>query len=374
MRIGMMLRAIDEQGGIGVYTRNLVKELLTIDGDNEYILFYQSTNRMGCYKDYDNVTELLVRGSNKAYWDQIAIPYACAKEKVDLVFHPKFTVPLFAPCKAIMVVHGADWFMPEQSKFYPWWDVQYIRTVMPLYFKKASVVISVSELTTQNFNQVLNLPPGKVKTVYFGPARNFRPISDQSILDKVSNTYRLPDKFIFTLTKLRGGTRKNLNQLLSGYALYHQKTDSPIKLVIGGKDCHLFRQEYGMPEDGYGGDIIFPGWIDQEDLPSVYSLADTFLYPSNLEAFPIPVTEAMACGTPIITSNVNGLKEIAGDAALYVDPKDPTAISESIYQMLGNDDLRSSLSAKGRERAENFNWETCARKTLSIIEGLASDA
>jgi hypothetical protein len=262
----MMLRAYDEKGGVGVYTRNLVRELLDIDDQNHYLLFYRNAANMGRFARHKNVTERVVQAPNKAFWDQVAIPYACWRENVDLVFHPKFTAPLLAPCKAVMVVHGADWFIPGQAQFYRRWDVQYIRTVMPLYFKKCDVVISVSQLTTDNFNRVLNLPPGKVKTVYFGPARNFRRVSDKATLQRVRARYDLPEKFILTLTKRGGGGRKNLGQIFEAYARYHEGAETPHKLVIGGKDCHLFRAEYGVPKDSYGQDILFTGWIEQEVL------------------------------------------------------------------------------------------------------------
>jgi glycosyltransferase involved in cell wall biosynthesis len=366
-----MLRSLDEKGGIGIYTRNLVEELLTIDHKNQYVLFYRNAVNMGRFTYYPNVIERLVRAPHKALWDQIALPYACWQEKVDVVFHPKFTVPLFAPCKAIMVVHGADWFIPEQAQFYSHLDVQYIRIMMPLYFKKSAIVISVSQLTTDNFNRVLKLSPGKIKTVYFGPARHFKRVTDKLTLQAVKNRYNLPDKFILTLTKQGGAGRKNLGQIFKAYACYHRQTPSPHKLVIGGKDCHLFRTEYDLPKDGYGQDILFPGWIEQEELPAVYSLADLYLYPSNLEAFPIPITEAMACGTPIITSNVNGLKEIAGDAALLVEPSDTESISEAIERVLTDSHLRATLSAKGLAQSSKFTWEACAKKILAILEGLA---
>jgi glycosyltransferase involved in cell wall biosynthesis len=372
VRIGMMLRAFDEKGGVGVYTRNLVRELLDVDDRNHYALFYRNAANMGRFAHYENVTERLVRAPNKALWDQIAIPYACWREKVDVVFHPKFTAPLLAPCKAVMVVHGADWFIPEQAQFYDRLDVLYIRTVMPLYFKKCAVVISVSQLTTDNFNQALNLPRGKVETVYFGPARRFKRVTDGAILEKVRARYHLPEKFVLTLTKRGGGGRKNLGQIFKAYARYHEGAGTPHKLVIGGKDCHLFRAEYGVPKDGYGQDILFPGWIDQEDLPAVYSLADLYLYPSNLEAFPIPITEAMACGTPIITSNINGLEEIAGEAALLVDPGDTQSIADAMGGVLSDSDLRATLSAKGLARSGKFTWDLCAKKTLAILEGLAT--
>jgi glycosyltransferase involved in cell wall biosynthesis len=371
MRIGVMLRAFDEKGGVGVYTRNIVRELLSMDRRNEYVLFFAGPDNMGSFAGLGNVVERWVKAPHKAVWDQVCIPLACRRERVDVVFHPKFTAPLLAPCKAVMVVHGADWFMPEQAVFYTRPDVMYMRAVMPLYFKKCSAVISVSQLTTDNFNRVLNLPRGKVKTVYFAPARNFKRVTDKTRLEAVRERYRLPERFVLTLTKLGGGERKNLGGIFKGYERYHGQARNPHKLVIGGKDCERFRAEYGVQEDGFGSDILFPGWIDQEDLPAVYSLADLYLYPSNLEAFPIPITEALACGTPIITSNVNGLEEIAGDAAVLVDPQDAEAISRALVQVLSDEDRRRELSARCLERSARFSWDTCARETLAIIESVA---
>ena len=371
MRIGVMLRAIDEQGGVGVYTRNIIAELLNLDRKNEYFLFYRNPSNIGLFSRYRNVTERLVKGANNAFWDQVAIPIACWKEKVDLLFHPKFTVPLLAPCKAVMVVHGADWLIPEQAQYYSYWDVKYMKVALPLYFMKASAIISVSQETTDNFNCLLKPPRGKVKTIYFAPARHFRRIKDRETLEKARDRYGLPERFILTLTKLEGDNRKNFGQILTAYAAYHESARDPYKLVVGGKDCHLLREDYAIPAEGYGGDIFFPGWIDQMDLPAVYSLATLYLYPSNLEAFPIPLTEAMACGTPILTSNTNGLKEIAGDAALMVDPTDTRAISDGISRILSEPELRMCLSRKGLERSTLFSWDACSRDTLALLEQLA---
>ena len=180
----------------------------------------------------------------------------------------------------------------------------------------------------------------------------------------------MPDQFILTLTKRGGDKRKNLGRILEAYALYHGRNNSPYKLVIGGKDCHQFRAEYGIPNDGYGRDILFPGWIDQSDLPTVYSLADLFFYPSNLEAFPIPLTEAMACGTPIVTSDVNGLREIAGDAACFVDPQSDHDMAEALISVLSDKNYSDALAAQGLARADRFRWDRCAKETLSILENL----
>ena len=371
MRIGIMLRSIDEKGGVEVYACNIVKELLQLDKNNEYILFYANPSNIGLFSHHENAREIWVRGVNKAVWDQVAIPRACRMEKVDVIFHPKFTVPLFAPCKAVMVVHGADWLIREQAQFYTWWDVKYMRVMLPLYFRKSSAVISVSQETTDNFNRILKLPAGKIQTIYFAPARYFKRITDPAVLQQVRASYQLPNKFILTLTKRKGAGRKNLGQVFKAYACYHERTQTPHKLVIGGKDCHLFREEYAIPTEGYGKDILFPGWIDQMDLPAVFSLADLYLYPSNLEAFPIPLTEAMACGTPILTSNINGLKEIAGDAALLIDPSDTELIANGMARILSNSELRESLSRKGLERSSLFSWDLCAKSTLALLERVA---
>jgi len=328
---------------------------------------------IGRFAKHKNVKEILVKGKNKAIWDQISVPLVCRREEIDVLFHPKFTLPLLAPCNCVMTVHGADWFMPDQAIYYPKLDVAYIRTLMPLYFRKAAAVISVSQLTTDNFYQVLKLPPGKIRTIYFAPAKHFKPVHAEHQLADVRRKYQLPDKFILTLTKRQGDKRKNLPQILKAYQHFHENTSDPPKLVIGGKDCNLYRQEYSIPNDCYGKDILFPGWIDQSDLPAVYSMADLFLYPSNLEAFPIPITEAMACGTPIITSDANGLKEIAGDAALFVDPQNTQAISAAIKKIIDDRDLRNELSQSGLERSALFSWDTCARKTLDLLTEVTSN-
>ena len=247
------------------------------------------------------------------------MPRACRRFDADLILHPKFTVPLLTRVPTVMVLHGADWFLPDAKQFYGRLDRAYMHLFMPLYLRKAAVALSVSQLTTDDFNRIFDLPPGKVRTVYFGPARHFRRITDQAALAAVREKYGLPERFILTLSKVGGGERKNIRGVFEAYARLHGKV--PHKLVVGGKDLEGFRREYDIPDTGWGRDVLFPGYLDQADLPAIYSASDLYLYPSNQEAFPIPLTEAMACGTPIVTSRANGLEEIAGPAALLVDPR-----------------------------------------------------
>ena len=366
MKIGIMLRSLDEQGGVGVYTRYITENLLALDSRNEYVLFYRSRENIGRFADRPRVTERFIGGGNKAYWDQFVVPRACRREAVDVVFHPKFTVPFLAPCPAVMVVHGADWLIPEEARFYPWWDVAYVRAVMPHYFRRAAAVLSVSQITTDNFNRVLGLEPGKVVTTYLAPGRHFRRVTDVATLERVRARYDLPERFILTLSKVAGGERKNIGGVFAAYRELHGQV--PQRLVVGGKDCEQFRALYDVPAQGWGADVHFPGWISQEDMPAVQSLADLYLYPSRLEAFPIPISEAMACGTPIVTSRANGLEEIAGEGALRVDPENPTEIAAAARAILTDPDLHRRMSQAGLERSRRYSWDRCAQQTLEVLE------
>jgi glycosyltransferase involved in cell wall biosynthesis len=364
-----MLRTLDEKGGIGVYSRNLIETLLDLDQRNQYELLYRSPQHVGRHAARPNVHEHLLEAGSKALWDQWTVPRACRRLGADVILHPKFTVPLLASVPTVMVLHGADWFLPDAAQFYTRLDRAYMRVFMPLYLRKAAVALSVSQLTTDDFVRIFRLPEGKVRTVYFGPARHFRRITDPAALAAVREKYRLPERFIFTLSKIGGGERKNIRGVFEAYARLHGHI--PHKLVVGGKDLERFRQDYAIPADGWGRDVIFPGYLDQADLPAIYSASDLYLYPSNQEAFPIPLTEAMACGTPIITSHANGLEEIAGSAALLVDPRNPEAIADAVTKVLTDPQLAARLAAAGLDRSRTFSWETCARRTLEILEEVA---
>jgi len=366
MRIAIMLRTLDEHGGISVYTRNLVRALLEQAADHDYLLLYRSDQHVGAFGQHERISEHVLPGRSKALWDQFAVPRACRRLHADVLLNPKFTLPLLSRCPGVMVLHGADWYLPDAAQFYGRLDRLYIRLFMPMYLRKAAGIISVSRLTTEDFQRVFGFPEGRIQTVYFGPAPQFKRVTDIAQLQAVRERYGLPERFILTLSKIGGAERKNLPGLLQAYAKVHGKV--PHKLVVGGKGCDRFRKDFAIPDSGWGRDVLFPGWLDQSDLPAIYSAADLFLYPSNQEAFPIPITEAMTCGTPIVTSRANGLLELAGDAALLVDPNDADEIAAAVQRVLTDGSLASRLSDAGLTRSALFSWERCARNTLAVLE------
>jgi glycosyltransferase involved in cell wall biosynthesis len=370
MRIGIMLRAFEERGGVGVYARNITRHLVETDKDNEYFLYYSSPESPGSFAAHTHVTERVVKVGSKVLWDQVAMPYWFYRDKLDVIFHPKFTVPLLCGARGVMVLHGAGWFIPETKRFWSRGTRLYARIMMPIYCRIAGKVIAVSEITRSVFSEKLGVAKSKIQTVYFAPGQQFDRRYGAEEIAAVREKYDLPESFILTLSGGDRDDRKNFGTILEAFRKAHAV--HPCKLVVAGRGCEQFRERYAIADGGYGADIVFPGWVDQNDLPALYQVASVFVYPSNMEAFPIPITEALASRTPIVTSNVFGLKELAGDAAVLVDPSDPDQIADGIVRLLTNAELRADLLRKARERSKLFTWERCASETLEVLRGVGA--
>ena len=372
IRVGIMMRSADEVGGISVYARNIVDELLKLDKKNQYVLFYKSDKHFGRYSEYHNCEEILIEGKNKAVWDQVLIPRAIKKEKIDLIFNPKFTVPLFTSAKKVMAVHGADWFIPPYDEVYTTIDNFYIKRVMPLYFKSADFITSVSDYSTNGFIKAFPWCRKKIKTIYFGPNKVFKPVTDKSVLTAVRTKYNLPENFILTVIRYDHGarnTRKNFKGMVEGFAKY-RASGGIEKFVVVGRDCHLYAEEHDLTKLGVEDQVIFTGLVDQVELPAFYTLAELYLYTTIIEAFPIPTTEAMACGCPIVTSDGTGLKELTDGVSVTVNPTDTDAIAAAINKVQSDAQLKGEMRRKGFERSKVFSWERCAQETLEIFENL----
>jgi len=356
MRIGIMLRAYEEKGGVGVYTRNVTRHLLEQGRQHEFFLYFSNPDSLGAYSGHSNARPRLVPARGKFLWDQVQMPRMFRRDRLDVLFHPKFTVPLLCASKSVMVLHGAGWFIPEVRHF---WSLQtrlYARLMMPVYCRRAGAVISVSEITRGAFIERLGVAPEKITTLYFGPGKQFNDEPGEDRVRGISRKYDLPKRFILTLSGGDRAERKNFGAIIEAFRRVHED----------------FPARYGIPKDGWGRDVHFTGWVDQEDLPVLYRKADVFLYPSNMEAHPIPVVEALSSGTPIVTSNAYGLKELAGDAAVLVDPSDADAIAKAVLRLMREPELREELQRRGAQRSKLFDWVLYAERTLEILEQVAS--
>ena len=229
------------------------------------------------------------------------------------------------------------------------------------------MVIAVSNRARKDISIYAGADPNKVKTVYLGPDDRFRKALSKDLLKTIKQKYNLPDRFILNVGLIYPG--KNIKNILQAYAKLHKKI--PQKLVVAG-DLRWKYEDQLKPLDEYHlhDDVIFPGWVAHEDLPAFYQMADLFLFPSIYESCPIALLEAMASGCPVVTSNTGGTPEIAGDAAILLDPNDPEAIAAAVHSVLTDAQLREALIRKGVEQSKRFSWERCARETLELFESL----
>lgn len=370
MRIGIMLRAYEEKGGVGVYARNITRHLLKLGDHYEFVLYFCNRASLAAYRDFPHARARFIPLRNKFVWDQVMMPRAFGRDRLDVLFHPKFTVPFACARRSAMVLHGAGWFIPETRQYWTRTTRTYARLSMPVYCRSAGAVLAVSEITRQVFIDRLGIPPEKITTVYFAPGEQFASEPGARYTKEVVARYALPERYILTLSGGDRAERKNFAAILDSFRKVSERT--PCTLVVAGRGCEDFRSRYRIPDTGWGSKVLFTGWVDQADLPVLYRRASVFLYPSNMEAFPIPVTEALASGTPIVTSNAYGLKELAGDAALLVDPRDPEAIAGAVLRILSDQALREELRGKAAVRAKLFDWDDCAGRTLSILERVAA--
>jgi len=277
MRIGVMLRAMREKQGTGIYTKNLISSLLALDHKNEYVLFYRDPGRVGQFGHLPRVTERLVRAPGKALWDQILIPIHAWRDRVDLIFHPKFTVPLFTRCKTVMTIHGASWFV--HPELYSRMTIAYIRTFMPLYCKRADAILSNSELTTRDFVRILGVPESKITTTHLGTGEGFRVIDDDEAKAEVRGIHQLPREFILSVSRF--DPRKNLKNLFEAFRLLRRRISC--KLVVTGIGFDDPAAVSKLVADDIADDVFFVGWVDHTTLPLLYNMARCLFFPSVYE-------------------------------------------------------------------------------------------
>ena len=364
--IGIMLRTIEERQGIGIYTRGLMDALLPMDTQNKYVLFFKTPKFMGHYTHLDHVTERLIEAPNKMLWDQLYIPLAARREKLDLLFHTKFTVPFLASCPCTMSIHGASWFVhPElyENKL----DLAYIKLMMPWYCRKSVGITSNSQLTTDDFVRILNVPASKIRTIHLGRNESFKTVEDTAELERVASKYPLPKKYIFSVVKY--DPRKNFKNLIAAFRELRKELPEA-RLVVAGIGCEKYIEEEQMDADGTSEAVTFLGWVEPEDLPALYTKARCMFFPSVYEEFGIPTVEALACGCPPVVSSTGALPEIAGDAGFIVDPFDPPAMAKALKAVYTDDALYAECREKALKRAEQFSWKRCAEGTLKLFNDL----
>jgi glycosyltransferase involved in cell wall biosynthesis len=375
LRIGLMLRAIDDIDGPGVYIRNLVGALLELDRENEYVLFYTSHSQVGRFGSYENVREIVLGAPGKILWDQLVVPVAARKERLDVLFHHKFSVPLISPCPTVVQQRGTEnWKFPEM---YTRLERLYHGISIPIYCRCADRVLTISDTLARELTHFASVPPAKMDTVYAAADPTFAPVDDEARLRQVREAYGLPRRrFFLMVAKGYSGTqkaanrmypRKNVHGTVAAYNRIRDRTADCPPLVIAGPGftpdflSNLAERTGGLT------DITFPGHIPHTEMPAVYSQALGLVFPSYSESFGIPLVEAMASGCPVITSNAGACPEVVGDAALIVSPTDVGQIGDAMLRLATDEQLQVSLRQRGLDRAARFSWPKSARVLLKVL-------
>ncbi len=362
-----MLRHYDQHhGGVRVYTRRLLEALLDLDSGHQFLLLYRNPALLGTYRG-SGVEEVALPARSTLGWDQVAVPGAVKRHGIDVLFNPKYSIPLRAGCPAVWVCHGLDWYvMPWASRFV---DRLSHRFLVPRYAARAAAIIAVSEVTRQHVMQYLKVPPDRVVTVYSGVDDVFRERPDRARLDAIRAKYALPDRFLLYAGAIY--PPKNFTRLIQAYARVGPARGVPL-VVAGGENRFLSERDLLEPGAlGIAEWVRWPGWIEQEELAGLYALAEAVLLPSLFEACPLPVLEAMAAGCPLVTADRYGTKELAGQAAVLVDPESVDGIADGIRQVLDDAGLRARVIDAGRARSGEFRWSRCAAESLRVLEQVA---
>lgn len=375
MRIGIDYTAAVQQGaGIGRYTRELVRALAELDQGHDYVLFAAAGGQPLVDTPWPpNFQMRSLPLSDRALailWHRLRLPLwvELATGAVDIFHSPDFVLPPVRRAKTLVTVHDLSFIrVPECA------DANlraYLNRVVPRSVHRADLVLADSQSTKDDLVELLGVESDRIEVVYPGVEERFRPIKDRTLLDGVRKRYNLPPRFILGLGTLQ--PRKNFTRLIQAYSLLI--THYPfLHLVIAGGKGWLYEEIFATVERlGLEEKVVFLGFVADQHLPALYNLADLFVFPSLYEGFGIPPLEAMACGTPVITSDASSLPEVVSEAGPMVEATSVEALTEALKRVLEDNSLRERMMAKGVEQAKKFTWEKAAAKLLSLYEAISN--
>lgn len=369
MRIGIDAHGMGGESlsaGNTVFVSNLLKELSVIDQKNDYTIYIGNpeANENEIF-NRQNFTSRLIRPGSQWIQRSISLPLEIIRSPVDIL-HVPFVAPPFCSSKVIITIH--DVCFEQYPEFYTRLERLRMSLLVRLSAKRATKVITVSNSAREDIIKLYKMDTAKVQVVYNGVDTNFfTPITNMNVKEIVRKKYGINGRYILFVGTIQ--PRKNLFRLLHAFARLNTEIDFDYKLVIAGKEGWLSRELFReVSKLNLKEKIVFTGYVADSELPFLYNAAELFVYPSIAEGFGIPPIEAMACGTPVVASNIPCMQEILGEAAIMVDPFNIEDICEGIHRLLSDEHLSNENITRGLKRVQNFNWQDSSRKLLSIYE------
>jgi glycosyltransferase involved in cell wall biosynthesis len=368
VRIGIDARKLHDFG-IGTYIRNLLRQLARIDADTEYVLLCRDADQPGLASLGPNFRPVAERSGNYSLAEQLRIPIALRREGVTLFHAPHYVLPPLVACRSVVTIHDCIHLMFPQylpNRF----ALGYARASIAMAARRATRVLTVSESSKRDILRFVDTSPDKIDVIYNAYDERFGLEPREEDVMRVRERYQLEDQFILYAGNVK--PHKNLERLIDAFHLVRREGLDHLKLVLIGEDISKYaalrRAVHRHQLHKY---VRFLGYLPEQTLAVMYRLAAVFVFPSLYEGFGLPPLEAMASGTPVVVSNVSSLPEVAGDAAVLVDPYDPAAIAHGIHQVLADERLQDELRRKGLARARQFSWDASARRVRDIYRQVA---
>lgn len=351
------------RSGVGIYVEQLLRHLVQERPQWDYLLYNNKPFSPEAIPGLTPFAGYFPR--SRWMWMHLKLPRVISQSGVDLCHFMNNSAPLGCASPYAITIHDASLFLFNQ--YHPWSRLVALRLLLPQVARRAEAVITVSQASRQDLIRVLNLDPAKVQVVYSAAGPEFRPLRDETQRAQLRQKYNLPDKFVLFVGTIE--PRKNLLRLVAAFAQV-QAHHPDCHLVLVGPNGWMMNGalEKEVAAADLAGKVHILGFVPQADLPGIYSLAAVFAFPSLHEGFGLPLLEAMACGTAVLTSNCSAMPEVSGTAAYLVEPHSTTSIADGLNTLLASSAQRDWHIGQGFERVAHFSWVQTARETAAIYE------
>lgn len=374
LKIGIDARLVTYRRGMGNFTYNLLKELAKLSTDHEYLLYVDDPAALPLLPTAPHFSAKVLSPKFYPIWEQIILPLQVAKDRLDVLHCPANTAPLqLRPnTKLILTIHDVMYLMPPQTiplspSRYQQLGRFYRRHIVPSASRRATVINTVSEQSRLDIETYLGKVRASVIVTHEAADPAFQMLPNSVQLAAIRTKYGLSKRVLLAL----GGIdpRKNTKRILESFVRFQQRLPGIFQLIIVGMplDAQSSYRKLVHTLDA-AASVVFTEFVPERDLIALYNIAELFLYPSLYEGFGLPVLEAMACGTPVLTSSVGSIPEVAGSAALFVDPYSIEAIEAGMSQILTDSIFAQQLQVAGLARAKLFSWQTVAQEMIRLYE------
>ena len=369
MRVAIDTRKIHDFG-IGTYIRNLLRQLARIDRDTEYVLLCREADLGIAAQLGPNFRSVREPSPNYSLREQIHVPWVLRRERPDVYHAPHYVLPPAVRCRSVVTIHDCihlmfPQYLPNRAAY------AYARTSMWAAARRSDRILTVSEASKRDILSLFNVKPEKIVVVYNAIDEHFSTTPSEEHVARVRERYQLDHKFVLYVGNIK--PHKNLVRLIEAFSELRRTHDDLKLLIIGDEISKLPALRRAVHRHKLHKYVRFLGYLKDDTLTVLYRLASVFVFPSLYEGFGLPPLEAMASGTPVVTSNVSSLPEVTGDAAVLVDPYDVDSIGNGMRRILDDPQLAEALRIKGLKRAREFSWERSVEKTQRVYREVAAD-